>query len=172
MHAGRWTADVEAAGNEVVVFLIGMRVNRPWRLARWWPMFTAMPRMLAYLQAHPEKGLLGYRQALLPAPLVVQYWRSFDDLAAFARNRDDPHLAAWRRFNREVAAGGDAGIWHETFRVPAGSVESLYANVPAAGLGAAYGLVPVRTGRHSAAARIGACQDDRPALPPYEAPGG
>jgi len=28
--------------------------------------------MLSYLQRHPEKGLLGYRQALLPAPILVQ----------------------------------------------------------------------------------------------------
>ena len=30
---------------------------------------------------------------------LVQYWRSYEDLERFARNPDDPHLPAWRRFN-------------------------------------------------------------------------
>ena len=49
-----------------------MRINKPWKPAKWWPVFVAMPRMLSYLQNHPEKGLLGYRQALVPAPILVQ----------------------------------------------------------------------------------------------------
>lgn len=150
-----------------VVFLIGMRVNRPWKVARWWPVFTAMPRMLNHLQQHPDAGLLGFRQALLPAPLLVQYWRSFEDLERFARNRDDPHLEPWRRFNRVVGASGDVGIWHETYRVQTASIETIYGNMPPTGLGAALGTVPVQRGRDSAAARIGARAQDDPALPPY-----
>jgi hypothetical protein len=71
---GRYTADVTSLGDEVVVFLIGMRVNRPWRLRKWWPVFTALPKMLRYLEQHPEKGLLGFRQAVLPSPILVQYF--------------------------------------------------------------------------------------------------
>lgn len=166
-HDGRWTADLGAAGEEVVVFLIGMRVNKPWKVAAWWPGFTAMPKMLAHLQAHPEKGLLAYRQAVLPAPLLVQYWRSFDDLERFARDAADPHLEPWRRFNRRVAASGDVGIWHETYRVRVSDVETIYGNMPPTGLGAALGVVPVRPGKQSAAARIGARATDEPALPAY-----
>jgi hypothetical protein len=99
--------------DEVVVFLIGMRVNRPWLLAKWLPTFMAMPKMLKYLVADPERGLLGFRNYLLPSPLVVQYWRSVDDLYAFARNTDDRHLEARRRFNRKVGSHGDVGIWHD-----------------------------------------------------------
>ena len=29
-----------------VVFLIGMRLNRPLRIEKWWPVFQAMPRMI------------------------------------------------------------------------------------------------------------------------------
>ena len=57
-RAGRWT---DAHDGEVVVFLIGMTVNRWWRPDKWWPVFTAMPRMLAELTKDPESGLLGYR---------------------------------------------------------------------------------------------------------------
>lgn len=166
VRKGRHTADLSAAGDEIVVFVIGMVVNKPWKITSWWPVFTAMPRMLGYLEQHPEKGLLGYRQALLPWPLLVQYWRSFSDLERFARNRDDPHLEPWRRFNRMVGASGDVGIWHETYRVKTADIETIYSNTGPIGLGEAVGVVPVRRGRDSAAARMEG-RDDDPALPPY-----
>ncbi len=167
VRKGRHMADLSNAGDEIVVFLIGMRVNKPWKVFSWWPMFTAMPRMLRYLDAHPEKGLLGYQAALLPAPLVVQYWRSFGDLERFARDRNDPHLEPWRQFNRKVGASGDVGIWHETYQVQTADIETIYGNMPPSGLAAAVGMVPVRRGRDSAAARIGSSAQDDPALPPY-----
>jgi len=97
----------------------------------------------------------------------VQYWRSFDHLARFARDRDDPHLEPWRQFNRRVGASGDVGIWHETYRVRTADVESIYGNMPPYGLAAATTGVPVRRGRDSAAARIGVTDVDEPALPGY-----
>ncbi|HTW17907.1 MAG TPA: DUF4188 domain-containing protein [Nocardioides sp.] len=164
---GRFTADTGLLGSEVIVFLIGMRINKPWKVRAWWPVFVAMPKMLSYLAQHSEKGLLGYQQALLPAPMVVQYWRSFDDLARFARDSTDPHLEPWRQFNRRIGASGDVGIWHETYRVQTADIETIYGNMPAHGLAAASAAVPLRRGRDSAAARIGASQTDDPALPPY-----
>jgi len=164
---GRHTADLSGAGDEVVVFLIGMRVNKPWKVASWWPVFTAMPRMLRYLEQHPEKGLLSYRQSLLPAPSLVQYWRSFADLERFARDREDPHLEPWRRFNRKVAASGDVGIWHETYRVRTSDIETIYSNMPPIGLAAAFGMVLVGRGKDSAAARLGVRTEDTPEVPPY-----
>ena len=50
-----------------------------------------MKHMLDYLVAHPEKGLLGYQMGL---PAIVQYWRSFDHLEAFAKDAERP--ARWR----------------------------------------------------------------------------
>jgi hypothetical protein len=164
---GRYTADVTNLGDELVVFLIGVRVNRPLQIRKWWPVFTAMPKMLRYLEKHPEKGLLGFRQALLPSPILVQYWRSFADLERFARDSDDPHLEPWRAFNRQVGGSGDVGIWHETYRVPTSSIETIYANMPPSGLGRIAGVVPVQRGRDSAAMRIGIAHEDNPVLPPY-----
>ena len=46
-----------------------------------------MKHMLDYLVAHPEKGLLGYQMGL---PVIVQYWRSFEHLEAFARDAGRP----------------------------------------------------------------------------------
>jgi len=163
IHPGRYTAE---ADGEIVVFLIGMRINKLRKIRAWLPVLLAMPKMLAELQRDPDSGLLGARTYLGPHPLVVQYWRSFDDLARFARASDAPHLAAWRRFNRAVGGPADVGIWHETYVVPAGSAECVYANMPAFGLAAATRHVPVTSGRHTAAARIGASATDEPAVPP------
>ena len=60
---------MSSLGDEVDDFLIGMRVNKPWKVHAWWPVFVAMPRMLKYLAEHPDKGLLGYEQAFFPSPM-------------------------------------------------------------------------------------------------------
>jgi hypothetical protein len=119
--------------------------------------FSVMPRMLRELARHPEKGLLGAHSALMcGGPAVVQYWRSFDDLARFARDPDATHLPAWRRFNRLARGTGDVGIWHETYAVPAGRYEAIYGDMPRVGLAAAAGHVPVARRGESAAQRIAA----------------
>ena len=164
VHAGRFTAQVEG---DFVVFLIGMRINKPWKIRKWWPVAKAMPKMLRVIDTHPELGCLGYQQWIGRTTLLVQYWRSFDDLDRFARDKDLPHLAPWRQFNRAVRDSGDVGIWHETFKVRAGEYEAVYGNMPPFGLAAAAGHVPVGRIAHSAAARIGASEADQPAVDPY-----
>jgi hypothetical protein len=67
--------------------------------------------------------------------MVVQYWRSRAELAAFTRG--DLHAPAARDFNRRVRASGDVGVWHETYEVRAGAYESAYLNMPEFGLAAA-----------------------------------
>ncbi len=160
---GRHTADVEG---EFVVFLVGMRINRYWKIHKWLPVALAMPRMLRALERDPGKGMLGYR--LLPGLRVItvlQYWRSFEQLEAFARSHDEPHRGAWQRFNRSVGAGADVGVWHETYRVPAGGYECLYANMPVFGLAAATAHVPVVKRGQSAARRLGVDVGDNPGEP-------
>ena len=49
VQKGRFTADVSSLGDEVIVFLIGVRINKPWKVRAWWPVFVAMPKMLKYL---------------------------------------------------------------------------------------------------------------------------
>ena len=135
----RMTAEIEG---DFVVFLIGARFNNRLHLAR---SFTdlggrrGMKHMLDYLVAHPEKGLLAYEMGI---PTIVQYWRSFDHLEAFAQDKDDPHLEVWRQYWRRVGRSGRTGIWHETYLVRAGEYEAVYGNVPARGLGKAGRLVP------------------------------
>src|SRR5687768_6100317 len=99
-----------------------------------------MTHMLKYLTAHPEKGLLGYSSAGLT---IIQYWRSFEHLEAFAKNTDDPHLEVWRNYWKRAGKSGRSGIWHETYLVRAGEYEAIYGNMPPHGLGKAATLVPV-----------------------------
>jgi len=165
VHPGRYSADTDAG---VVVFLIGMRINRIAKVWKWLPAASAMPRMLKELFADPSLGLLGahnYRAGR--TFLVVQYWRSFDHLAAYARRTDREHLPAWRAFNKRVRDSGDVGIFHETYVVPAGGVETFYGNMPVFGLAAATGHVPVANRGQSAAHRLDPARDDSPAVQPY-----
>ena len=115
---GRHTADLDAVtGDEVVVFLIGMRVNRPWKVASWWPVFTAMPRMLRYLEQRPEKGLLGLPPGVPPLPDGRAVLALVRRPRALRPGPERPAPGALAPFNRRVADNGDVGIWHETYRV-------------------------------------------------------
>ena len=137
---GRYTADVEG---DFVVFLIGMRVNRPWRLRKVAFMAGTMPKLLRELDAEPAHGCLGSWQVLRSpiAPTVIQYWRSFDALDAYANALT--HKELWKRFFQLVRTDGDIGIWHETFKVSAGAYEAVYGGMPRFGLAAAAGHVPL-----------------------------
>ncbi len=150
--AQRMTAEIEG---DFVVFLIGMRINKLWKINKWLPIFMAMPKMLIELAQHKEMGMLGARTHLgLRNTMVVQYWRSFDHLAAYAGNRNAAHFPAWMAFNKHVSSNGDVGIWHETYHVAAGQHESVYNNMPAYGLGAAGTLVPAVGHKSTAMGRI------------------
>lgn len=141
---------------DFVVFLIGMRVNRPLKIWKWGPVASAMPRMLIELAKQPELGLLHARTHFgFPNIMVTQYWRSFDHLANYAANAGAAHLPAWRAFNRAIGSNGDVGIWHETYLVRAGNYETVYNNMPPFGLGAAARLEPAEGSLASARSRLG-----------------
>jgi hypothetical protein len=142
------------AGDEVVVFLIGMRINRLHRVWSWWPVFRSMQRMLGELAGRPDAGLLGARSYWSGRVLLtIQYWRSVEHLGAYARDAGLAHAPMWSRFNRRTAATADVGIFHETYAVRAEQVESLYGNMPRFGLAAAEQWVPRSARARSTAGR-------------------
>lgn len=153
---GRRTSDLEDREG-VVVFLIGMRVNRFRQFWRWIPVLGAMPRMLAELAKDPSHGLLGRPRTFVSGRvvMVVQYWRSFEDLERYARDPQAHHLPAWRAFNRRVRDNRAVGIFHETYRVGASDAETVYVNMPAFGLADATSAIQVHRGRQTAAQRLG-----------------
>ena len=146
----------DKAEGPLVVFIIGMRINRLWRLDKWLPVARAMGPMIAELSRDGESGFLG-AQFMLAGPrtiLSVQYWRDFASLERYARDRNREHWPAWAAFNKAVGSDGSVGIFHETYAVPAGQHETIYANMPPFGLGAVSGTVPATGSRNEARSRM------------------
>jgi hypothetical protein len=148
----RVRAEIEGS---FVLFMIGARINKPWKLNVVLPFLATMPRMLKELTAQPELGLLHVRQQFgATSATLTQYWRSFEHLEAYARAQDHQHLPAWQWFNRQLGSNGDIGIWHETYLIDPGRYETVYNSMPPYGLGAAGKLVDAAGARQSARERI------------------
>jgi hypothetical protein len=148
--AQRMTAEIEG---DFVVFLIGMRINKPWKVHKWWPVFNAMRPMIKELERDSQSGFLGH---IFGWPVIVQYWRSFEDLERYARSRDKKLWPGLGRLQPEDARQrGDVGIWHETFRVAAGQYVTIYSGMPAWGLRAFGTVTPAGGRKESARERIG-----------------
>jgi hypothetical protein len=151
----RMTAEIDG---DFVVFLIGASFNSKLELARSLLDLggrRGMKQMLDYLVARPDKGLLAYEGGVTT---MVQYWRSFEQLEAFANDKKDPHLDVWRNYWRRVGQSNRTGIWHETYLVKAGNYESVYCNTPLRGLGKAGRLIPASESS-SARARLRGLSD-------------
>jgi hypothetical protein len=147
----RMKAEIEG---DFVVFLIGARISKLQLVRSFIDLGgrRGMKHMLDYLVERPEKGLLAFEMGI---PTIVQYWRSFEHLEAFARDKDDPHLEIWRQYWRRVGRSERTGIWHETYLVRAGEYEAVYGNMPPHGLGKAGRVVPASESS-SARERLGA----------------
>lgn len=158
---GRFTAQTD---EPFVVFIIGMRINKFLAFRKWIATARAMGPMIRTLYEHPEKGFLGAQTFFsLRTVVTVQYWRSFEDLEKFARDKDDPHLSAWRKFNKTIGSDGSVGIFHESYLVDAGKYEAVYGNMPVFGLAAATKHVPATGKRETARRRLGG--ESEPAVP-------
>jgi hypothetical protein len=161
-RTGRVHAERE---DDVVVFLIGMRINAIWKVHRWLPVFLVAPRMVRELRDDPESGLLGSWRFVSPPRTLgfVQYWDSVDSLREYARDSDHLHLDAWDEYN-DRRDDGAVGIWHETYRVDADEYETIYNDVSPRGLGATDGteLVAATGRRNSAMGRLEGVDDPHP----------
>lgn len=153
INPARLTADHHGP---LVVFLIGMRINAFHRIDRWLPVARAMGPMVAELAQDPTSGFLGAQAMLagLRTVTMVQYWRDFDSLEAYARARDRRHWPAWAAFNKAIGTDGTVGIFHETYVVPPQGSETVYVNMPPFGLGRVAGLVPATGPRGAARERL------------------
>ncbi len=143
IQIGRFTAQHEGP---LVVFLIGVRINNWWRFREWLPVVQAMNHMIRYLYQNPQSGFLGlggqWLSMDLRGLLMVQYWRSSDDIERFARTDPELHPEAWRNFFRQSFKGGAVGIWHETYVVE--WQEAVYGNMPLVGLARVSKAVPIQ----------------------------
>ncbi len=126
------------------LFLIGMRINRPLKIQKWWPVFRAMPRIMQELYQHPELGFISGHLWFGRTTIAVQYWKSFEALTRYAKRPDLAH----------IANSGDVGIWHETYLIAPGQYENIYHNMPTFGLGQASQPVEASGRLESAEGRV------------------
>jgi hypothetical protein len=148
----RMTAPQE---DDLVVFLIGMRINNWFAIHRWLPVFLAMPKMLTELHVDRSLGFRSYQMWLARTVILVQYWESADKLMAYAKAKDSEHLPAWRAFNRAATKSDAVGIWHETYLVDKGRSENVYVNMPPFGFGKVGTLKPAKGRLKDAKNRLG-----------------
>ena len=152
IEAGRFAGKLEG---DFVVFVIGMRVNQVWNVSKWWPVSRAMPRMLQELFQQPELGLMhaeyfvGWRNVM-----VLQYWRSYEQLHDYAHASDKAHLPAWVAFNRMTRGNTAVGVYHESYLSGDGRYETVYVNMPPFGLAKAGEAVPAVGSMQSATERL------------------
>lgn len=136
-----------------VVFLIGARVNHWWLVPVVWAVAAAMTRMMNELVREPESGLLSFESYGGRTTLMVQYWRSEEDLLRYAHRKDRAHAPAWREWIRKWGEGA-VGIWHETYLVQPGSYECVYHHMPPFGLGKVGPVVPAEGPLKTAKGRL------------------
>ena len=134
VYPGRYAA---SPPDGTVVFLIGMRINKWWKIHRWLPAFISMVPMLKEVNRHSEHGFLGYHVWFGRTTIVLQYWKNLDDLLTYARNADAEHVPGWRNFNRQVGNNGDVGVWHEAYVTHPDQMHIIYRNMPEFGMGKA-----------------------------------
>jgi hypothetical protein len=120
----------------VTVFLIGLRINKWHRPDAWVPTVAAMGPMLGELYGDPASGFLGHRTTLAAGgPLLVQYWRSGEDVRRYALAAGGRHRTAWSAFyTRARKAPGAVGIWHELYDVAPRAAHATYVDLPVSGL--------------------------------------
>jgi len=151
IYTGRYTTEND---KNVVVFLIGMRVNKRLAVHKWLPVFTAMPSMIKELYTHQEKlGFLSMENYFgLRTTVMIQYWLSIEDLLAYAKG--NKHLTAWKNFNKKIGNNDAVGIYHETYELKNEQYESIYGNMPLYGLGKAMKHIPITKNNITARKRL------------------
>ena len=139
---------------DFVVFLIGMRVNNWFMIHKWFPVAMAMPKMIKELYGSPKSGFMGERSWFGRTTISVQYWRSFEHLESYAKNKELKHFPAWKAFNQKVRQSGVVGVWHETYKISQDNYENIYVNMPLFGLGKAGSINDAHGKFENAASRM------------------
>ncbi|KAI9691282.1 MAG: hypothetical protein M1820_009813 [Bogoriella megaspora] len=132
------------ASQPLVVFLLGARINHPLGMLAPGVKQLSEYGESMYAQLGPkssEYGLLG--QSFLTNNvstsknefMALMYWRSVEDLHAYAHG--PLHREAWDWWNKTQKQWPHIAIYHETYAVPAGAYETIYAHSKPTGLAAA-----------------------------------
>ncbi|MCI4066480.1 DUF4188 domain-containing protein [Micromonospora sp. R77] len=136
------TAEIEG---DFAVFITGMRINRYWKIHKWYPNFRDMRKILMALFSNQEEygALCAHHAWTKRGPILIGYFRSVEQLEKFANDPNQPHAEVWARYFKRMKGNGDVGVWHETFVVRSGEYESVYVYMPPTGLAMGTSHVPV-----------------------------
>lgn len=151
IRAGNQTID---SNSDLVLLLIGARVNRFWLLPFSLPILSKMQNMLSELIADPNSGLLGVQSLGMAG--MVQYWKSMDHLLRYAASQQHEHRPTAKKYYQKIFKNQAVGVWHECFFVRAGHYEAFYSNMPAFGMGRFKNVVPATGARATARKRLAA----------------
>jgi hypothetical protein len=155
---GRWAAEIEG---DFCVFHIGSCMNADLPTKEYGEIGKAFNNMLAELESNPEEfGYLGSHTYFSGNPRVdtvfsVQYWRSQEQLNAYARNRMGIHFPAMLWTSKLMKVSANIGFWHESFNVRHGYYEAIYVNCPQMLLGKASSVVKAVGSKRTARGRLG-----------------
>jgi len=151
--------------NGMAVFLIGMRINKWYRVDLWLPPLMAMGKMLRELQEHDVK--LGYyggetygmiAMAFGYPSLQVTYWESVEKVISFSSGTI--HKDSMRNYMKAMQrARGAVGVWHELFEI--GKVEGMHRDMPEFGLVRAVGSINAEGALTTSIGRLKACPGSR-----------
>ncbi|KAL4907762.1 hypothetical protein BDW74DRAFT_148078 [Aspergillus multicolor] len=134
--------DGDPASRGIVVFHLGAKCNHPLGLLA--PGYKELgewaERLYESLRLNPLKyGLLGMTRFVGAAEasgnetLSVMYFRDYEGLHAFAQ--DHMHAESVRWWAGIVKRHPHLAIWHETYVVPKGKWENIYAQAGVTGMG-------------------------------------
>ena len=121
-----------------MLFLIGMRINKPWRPDLLATGFLRDARNKANRRETWDLGFLVLWLIFDPrGPWLVHDWDSVEQMYAYASSQNGRAPCGMdTQFNqRALEVPGAVGIWNETFQVA--RAESVYVGMPPSGLGAA-----------------------------------
>jgi len=154
---GRWTAQIEGS---FCVFHIGFILNGYVPNKEMQQAKLAMESMIKELEADPQKfGYLGGQSYIssnirVGGGTIIQYWRSQEQLNAYARDGMRKHFPAMIWSSKTVQLSPHLGLWHESFCVREGEYECIYTNCPQMLLGKASSVVPAVGTRRTARGRL------------------
>ena len=143
------------AKEPLILFMIGGQVNNLLKIYKWFYIAWNYLAMIRWLNKHPESGYLSghlYMRVFPFGMMLMSYWRSWDDLEAFARLKDGTHLKTWVRYMHD--ADSSMAIWHETYVIEPGKFEVVYGNTVPYGLSKATGAIPVEGRQHNGRGRL------------------
>lgn len=113
---------------DIVIFIIGMKIQQWWKIRSWGKVFFVMSKMLKELYSMKASGLLHHEIGLSGRNIVlIQYWTSLKSLHDYAYEKT--HAKAWAGFYKTAANAKGIDFFHETYFVKAEHYESIEVNL-------------------------------------------